>query len=447
MPKDSLKRRLKSITIPIFIEMVLVMMLGISDTLMLGHYSDNSVAAVGLDNQIIMLIFLIYQFFSVGTSVLCAQYTGAGLRKRLVQVVGIAIVVNLIIGLSISFILYTSAESMLHMMGLREELMSDGLVYLRLTGVFSFFQALSLTFSASLRSTEKAKYPMMVTAIGNIINIIGNYALIFGHFGFPRMGVEGAAIVTSFCRAISAILLCAIHFKVQIPRFPLHYFRPFPWQELKNLMSIGVPTMSEKISYCLTQVVIAFFINQISNEALAARTYCANIITFVYLFSLSVTQGGNVLIGQLVGKRKLQAAYILGNYYFRLAMVVTIVCSVLLALSGRAILDYFTDNEEIIAMGCWIFFIDCILEIGRVMNIFSTNTLAATGDTVYPVIIGVIFQWAIAVGVSYFVGIPIGLGLIGMWMAFALDENVRGIILMRRWHSGKWKTKGFVRRK
>ena len=445
MSEHSLKRQLKVLTVPVFIEIALVMMLGAVDTVMLSRYSDNSVAAVGLDNQLISLVFLVYQFFSMGAAILCAQYIGAGLRKRLVQVVGMALVVNLLVGLSVSALLFFYAEELLQLMGLRPELMGDGLVYLRLTGAFSFFQALSLTFSASLRSADKVVYPMVVTGIVNVVNMVGNYALIFGHWGCPQLGVEGAAIATAGSRAIATVLLAAIHFRVHIPRFPLSYFRPMPWHELKNLLHIGIPAMSENISYSLSQVAITFFINQISNEALAARTYCHNMIMFVYLFCVSITQGGDILVGHLVGQRRHQAAYVLGNYFFRWSMIITITGSVILALTGRYILEAFTDNTEIITMGVWVLFIDIFLEVGRTSNIFAGSTLRATGDAVYPFVIGVIFQWSVAVGVSYVIGIPLGFGLVGMWVGFALDENIRGVILLHRWKSGKWRTKGFVK--
>lgn len=444
MVNHSLKRQLKVLTIPVFIEIALVMLLGAVDTVMLSRYSDNSVAAVGLDNQLIMLVFLVYQFFSMGAAILCAQYIGAGLRKRLVQVVGMALVVNLMLGLTVSALLFFFAEDLLLLMGLRPELMDDGLVYLRLTGALSFFQALSLTFSASLRSADKVIYPMVVTGIVNVVNIFGNYALIFGHWGCPQLGVEGAAIATAASRGVSMLLLAIIHFKVHIPRFPLHYFRPMPWQELRNLLRIGIPAMSENISYSLSQIVVTFFINQISNEALAARTYCYNMIMFVYLFCVSITQGGDILVGHLVGQRRHQAAYILGNYFFRASMIVTLTGSILLAIMGKSILSAFTDNQEIITMGVWVLIIDVFLEIGRNSNIFAGSTLRATGDTVYPFVVGIIFQWTVAVGVSYVIGIPLGYGLVGMWIGFALDENIRGVILVRRWRSGKWRTKGFV---
>lgn len=440
----TLKQQLRKLTVPIFLDVALVMLLGVVDTAMLSRYSDDSVAAVGLDNQLMSLIFLVYQFISMGVAILCAQYIGARLQKRLVQVVGIALLLNLVIGLSVSAILYFNAGGILRFMGLREHLMSDGLVYLQITGALSFFQALALTFSASLRSADRALWPMLVTVFSNVLNIVGNYALIFGHWGCPALGVEGCAWATAISRAVAMLLLAIIHTRIHIPRFPLAWFRPFPWREFRNLLHIGIPAMSEELSYSLSQVTITYFINQISTEALAARTYCSNIIMFVYLFCTSVTQGGDILVGHLVGQCRNRAAYVLGNYFLRWSMIITLTGSAILAVTGRPIIGLFTSNAEIIQMGVWVFVIDWFLEIGRVRNIFACGTLRSTGDAIYPVIVGVIFQWSVAVGVSYLLGIPLGYGLIGMWIGFALDENLRGIILMRRWHSLRWAGKSFA---
>ena len=129
---------------------------------------------------------------------------------------------------------------------------------------------------------------------------------------------------------------------------------------------------------------------------------------------------------------------------FRVAITLTLIVATLLVFGGQFILGFLTDNEEIIRMGMWIFVIDWFLDIGRVKNIFACGTLRATGDAIYPVIVGVLSQWIIAVGVAWLVGIHLGFGLLGMWAAFCLDENLRGVILMRRWHSQKWRGKSFT---
>lgn len=440
----SLKAELKRLTLPIFMEIALVMLVGAVDTFMLSRWGDGAVAAVGMDNQLIGLIFLVYQFVSVGMSILCAQYFGAKERTRLTQIVGIALALNLLLGLVVSATLYFKTAVILSFMGLKGDVLADGITYLKITGALSFFQALGFTFSASLRAVGKVKGPMYVTILANIVNAIGNYALIFGHFGFPALGVAGAAYATAFSRVVSTVLMAAIHFKTHIARFPLELFVPFPWRELKNLVHIGIPAMSEELSYCLSQVVITYFINRLSVDALSARTYAMNVIMFVFLFCASVTQGGSIMIGHLVGKHRYSPAYVMGNYSLRLSMITTLSCSLLLALIGPVIFGFLTSNAEIIRMGTTILWIDVALEVGRVRNIFACGTLRAAGDVIYPVVVGVTFQWIVAVGIAYLLGIPFGLGLIGMWIGFALDENLRGIVLMRRWHSKNWMGKSFA---
>ena len=422
------------------------MMLGAVDTVMLSQYSDNSVAAVGVVNQLIMFAFLIFEVINIGTSVLCSQYLGARMHKNMVQVVGVSLILNLVFGLFVSAILHYGATSLLSMMGLRPELMEYGVSYMKdRVGAFAFFQAISLTISASLRSANKAVYPMMVTVVVNILNIIGNYSLIFGKFGMPALGVEGAAISTAFARGVSMVILFVILFRKHIPRFPLSYFRPFPFVELKNLLKIGVPSAGENMSYSFSQVVLTYFINMLGNEALATRTYVVNIVMFVYLFAIAMAQGGAICIGHLVGERKIHAAYLLGKYVMRISILVSLVLSCIWALMGHTLFSWLTDNPEIIRLGTIILFIDVILEVGRAINIYATNALRATGDVNYPFYVGFVVQWSVAVGCGFLFGIHWGWGLVGMWCAFVLDENLRGIIFVQRWNSLKWTKKGFVK--
>ncbi|KAB6602588.1 MATE family efflux transporter [Phocaeicola vulgatus] len=441
----SVRKNLARLAVPIFIETLLIMMLGAVDTVMLSQYSDNSVAAVGVVNQLIMFAFLIFEVINIGTSVLCSQYLGARMHKNMVQVVGVSLILNLVFGLFVSAILHYGATSLLSMMGLRPELMEYGVSYMKIVGAFAFFQAISLTISASLRSANKAVYPMMVTVVVNILNIIGNYSLIFGKFGMLALGVEGAAISTAFARGVSMVILFVILFRKHIPRFPLSYFCPFPFVELKNLLKIGVPSAGENMSYSFSQVVLTYFINMLGNEALATRTYVVNIVMFVYLFAIAMAQGGAICIGHLVGERKIHAAYLLGKYVMRISILVSLVLSCIWALMGHTLFSWLTDNPEIIRLGTIILFIDVILEVGRAINIYATNALRATGDVNYPFYVGFVVQWSVAVGCGFLFGIHWGWGLVGMWCAFVLDENLRGIIFVQRWNSLKWTKKGFVK--
>ena len=439
-----LSRQLASLAVPIFVETLLVMMLGAVDTFMLSRYSDNSVAAVGVVNQLMNLVFLLFEVISLGTSILCSQYIGAGRRDKVVQVVGISLLFNLVSGLMISACLYFFADDMLILMGLRTDLMSFGLPYMKIVGGFAFLQAISLSLSASLRSANKAKYPMYVSMVVNVLNIIGNYSLIFGKFGMPALGVEGAAISTSVCRGVSVIILMVVLFKKHIPSFPKEYFTPFPWIELKNLLKIGIPSAGEHFSYSLSQVVISYFINMISNQALAVRSYVVNIVMFTYIFALAISQGGAILIGQLVGKEKIHAAYAIGKRVMRLGATISVSLSLLTAIFGKHILGMLTSDPWIISTGAVILWIEVLLENGRALNFFGVNALRSAGDIYFPVIIGIIVMWGVQVVGSYILGISLGWGLIAMWAIFALDENIRGFIFLRRWNTFKWVGKSFT---
>ena len=443
--QENIRRRLFKLAAPIFIETLLIMMLGAVDVIMLSRHSDNSVAAVGVVNQIIVLTFLIFEVINLGTSVLYSQYLGAKMHKNVVQVVGVSLLMNLVVGVSVSLFLFGMNETILQWMGLTPELMKDGTDYMRIVGAFAFFQAISLTLSASLRSANKAIYPMMVTVVVNILNIIGNYTLIFGEFGFPEMGVEGAAISTAFSRGVSMVILFIILFRKHIRKFPLAYFRPFPFKELKNLLKVGLPSAGEQLSYSSSQVVITYFINVLGTEALAARTYSVNIIMFSFLFCIAIAQGGAICIGHLIGEKRPHAAFLLGKYVMKKSVLITVCLSLITALMGPFIFGWLTTNEQIIRMGVTILAIDVILEIGRPINIFATNALRAAGDVNYPFYLGLVVMWSVAVGCGYLFGVHWGWGLAGMWVAFLLDENIRGIVFVRRWYGMKWVKKSFVK--
>jgi Na+-driven multidrug efflux pump len=240
------------------------------------------------------------------------------------------------------------------------------------------------------------------------------------------------------------VLLFYLLFKKHIRSFPLKFFKPFPFGELKNLFKIGLPSAAEQISYSLSQVVVVYFINLISNEALTARTYCMNLVMFTYLLTFAVGQAGAIVIGHLIGGQKTRAAFILGKYGMKMAAFFSVSLSLLLAVSGKFVFPLLTSNADIIAMGLLVLWIDVPLELGRALNIFLVNSLRSTGDIYFPSIVGVVVMWIVSVGCSYLFGIHWGWGLAGMWFAYVLDENIRGFIFVRRWYSLKWARKGFA---
>lgn len=444
----NLRKDIRSLTLPIFIEMLLVTLMGATDTFMLSQYADDAVAAVGVANQLITFSFLIFQIINIGTSVLCSQYLGAGNRDKMEQVTAMALLLNIVSGIIVSFILSAGAPLLLGWMGLKADLMQYGLPYMQIAGAFAFFQALHLTVSASLRADNKAIYPMLVVMLVNVVNVIGNYALIFGNFGMPALGVEGAAIATNISRGVAAFSLFAILFTKHIPlgrlintfRAPLNELL----HEMHNLLRIGLPSAGENMSYNAQQVVLTYFINMIGNEALTTRMYVVNAVMFVYIFCICIAQGAGIVVGHLVGDHRYQASYKLGWYALRIAIITTMSLSVLFACMGENVLSLLTDNPEIIKLGCTILFIDIIVEIGKATNIYYTTVLRSVGDVNFPFYVGITIQWLVGVLFGWMFGLGFGWGLIGMWWALFLDEGIRGAIFVWRWHSKRWQERSFI---
>ena len=444
-PRKIVRKQLFNLASPIFIETLLIMFTGATDVFMLSRYSDETVAAGGVVNQLLNLVFILYGITTLGTSVLCSQYLGAKQKKNVAQVIGVSLLVNLIMGGLVSAGLWVFAAPSLKLMGLDDNLVGYGVSYMTLVGGFSFLQSLAMTLSAILRSHNKAYYPMFVTFLINIINVVGNYFLIFGNCGAPRLGITGAGISTVISRTVAVILLTYLLFRKVSPVPPLKYFKPFPWDKIKNLLLVGLPAAGEQVSYNLSQVVITYLSVMMGNAALTARTYAMSIVMFSYVFSIAIGNGAAIAIGHLVGADKGNAAFSLEKYSIRLALWVTVCVSILTALVGTDIFKLLSTNPEVIHLGAMVLYIDVVLEIGRAVNITSVDSLIAAGDVMYPFITGIIVMWLVATLLSYVLGIWWGWGLNGIWLAMALDENIRAVVFERRWKSRKWMSKGFTR--
>lgn len=445
-PRRAVRRQLFNLANPIFVETLLIMFMGATDVFMLSRYSDETVAAGGVVNQLLNLVFILYGITTLGTSVLCSQYLGARQKKNVAQVIGVSLLVNLLVGFVVSAGLFLAAAPSLRLMGLDETLVGYGVSYMKIVGGFSFLQALSMTVSAVLRSHDKAYYPMFVTLVINVLNVIGNYILIFGHFGAPRLGITGAGISTSFSRLVALGLLLYILFTkvAQVP--PLKYFKPFPWDKIKNLLIVGLPAAGEQVSYNLSQVLITYFSVLLGTAALTARTYAMSIVMFSYVFSIALGHGAAICVGHLVGGEKGNAAFSLEKYAVRLAIVITIFISFFTALIGTDIFKFLTADPQIIALGAAVLYVDILLEIGRAVNIVAVDSLIAAGDVMYPFWTGVVVMWLVATLGAYVLGVWWGWSLVGIWLAMALDELIRAAVFERRWKSRRWESKAFTRR-
>ncbi|PLR87381.1 MATE family efflux transporter [Bacillus sp. V33-4] len=438
------KMTLFALTWPIFIEILLHMLMGNADTLMLSQYSDDSVAAVGVSNQILSLVIVMFGFIATGTAILIAQNLGAKQLQTAKEIAAVSLGANLSFGLLLSIAVLIFSKPLLRIMDLPEELLDEANIYLVIVGGFSFVQAAIMTIGAIVRSYGFTKDVMYITIGMNILNVIGNYLFIFGPFGIPILGVEGVAISTVVSRIIGLIAAVIILFKRIPDSFPIHLLLKFPKIHMKNLLGIGIPSAGEHLSYNGSQIVITYFIAILGTEALTSKVYAQNIMMFIFLFSVAISQGTQILIGHMIGAKQYEEAYKRCLRSLKLAILMSFSGAVAVSFFSDSLMGVFTANSEIIKVGGSLLLLTIILEPGRSFNLVVINALRAAGDVKFPVYMGILSMWGVSVTLSYLLGIYFGLGLVGIWIAFIADEWLRGLLMLWRWKSRVWVKNSFV---
>lgn len=439
------KLSLFAVTWPIFIDSVLRMMLGTADVFMLSRISDQAAGAIGLANEIIAFRILMFGFVGIGTSVAVTQYLGAGKPETASRVSALAITMNLIFGLVVSAVIAGLGEQVMRLMHLDSALIGVANRYLMIIGAFLWVEAVSYAVSSIIRAHGYTRDVMYVTLGVNIVHVTGNYLLIFGHFGFPELGVTGAAISTVVCRMIGlAVLLVLLYRRVSSP-IRLKDYADFDKTRVKQVLSIGLPAAGEHLAWQSQYMMIMSFINIIGQTALSAHIYVYNVSAYFMALAMAIGMGTEIIVGHMVGAGELQAAYRRLLRSLRISLLLTFAVVVVAALFREGLIGLFTDSREIIAAGSAIFLLSIVLEPGRTFNLVVINSLRAAGDARFPVLMGVMSMWGVCVPLAYWLGIHWQMGLLGIWIAFAVDEWLRGILMLIRWRSRAWEKKALVR--
>ncbi len=431
---------LLAMTWPVFIELLLQMLVGNIDQIMLSHYNATAVAAVGNANQIMTTLILTFNVISLAATIMLSQYLGAGEREKADQIYTLAVCLNLAVSLVITLGLVLGADGLFQLMQLPMEARPEAKSYLLITAASLPCQALMLTFSAFLRAHAKMLVIMCSTGIINLINIVGNTAFIYGFGPMPQLGAAGAAISTSICRTAGMLMMMYAFFRA-IPgaRVSLKVLRPFPTGLLKRFLGIGLPAGGEGLSYNLSQSTSLVFVNLLGTFAVTTRMYANMFAQVCYMLISAVSQATAIVIGYCVGAKEFDLA---NREHWRVIKTftpITLVIAAVLALFAQPLFGLFSADPKVIALGQQVMIVEVFLELGRCFNIVMVRNLQAVGDVKFPVITGICSQWIVGVGVAWLLGIHFGLGLVGVWIAFALDENLRAVIFTIRWKRGKWR--------
>lgn len=430
---------------PMFMELLLNIFINNIDTLMLSHYSELAVGAVGNANQILFLLIIMFNIIATSTSVIVAQYLGAKQYSKMNMIYTLAMIVNLVFGITLSIALVVFKGSILSLLRVPTEMIADAETYINIVGGTMFLQACYNVMLQILRCNGHAKVGMYISVVINIINIIGNYIFLYGPLKYLNLGVAGVAIPTAISRTFALIASIVFFYHKKIGRIALKSIIPFPGKMLYEMVKIGLPSAGENLFYNMYQLVLLSFINSMGNDAVNAKVYCSSLMSFAMVFSNAAAMATQIIVGHLVGAGKTEAAYKRTFSTIKISLPITIGLSTLNCLLSPFTLRIFTSNQNIIHMGFYILLVDIVIEIGRCLNLTFVSSLKAAGDYMFPLYIGMLTMWGFGIPVGYSMGVLLGIGVHGVFIGTATDEFLRGLVVMNRWRKKKWIGKAIIK--
>lgn len=430
---------------PIFVETALFMLLGFVDVFVLSRYDDLAASSVNTANQALSIVTIVFTVVSGASAVLISQYLGAEMRQAASRIAAMSVSFHLFAGIFISAVLTLWGRQILSFIGAKGKILEFSSQYLSIVGGFIFLQALLSAMSVIIRNHGMTRISMYVTVGMNIVNTILDVVFVLGLFKMPRMGVLGVAYATTFSRIAGTVVLAAVLFKkVEKPSI-FRLLRPFPKKDALDILKIGVPSAAETFLYNLSQLVItSIVLNYLTETELVTKTYVQNITMFFYIFSVAIGQASQILTGHLVGAGKLEEAYRQCFRSYRNAVWITFTVCLAGLLFRRTLLGIFTKDAQVIRLGAHVLLMDVLLELGRTTNLVVIACLRGAGDVYFPTGCAIFSMWLISVFGSYVFAVLCQMGIYGLWTALAADECVRGILMLWRWKSGKWRGKSFV---
>lgn len=437
--KMNTNRNLFFMSLPIFVELLLQLLVGNIDQIMVSRVSQQSVASIVNANQIMNLVIIVLSMAATATTVILSQYLGADDKVNSSRTCMVSLLMIGVVGILSTVLVFVGYRPIYKAIRVPDEIFDEASLYLLIVGAFITVQGLYLTFSAIIRAFAMMKEVMIVSIVMNVLNIIGNAILINGWFGMPRLGAVGAAISTDISKLVGLGLMILLFMKRTNVKLGMRFLKPFPTQIMKNLCFLAIPSGVESFSYNMSQMCILGIVNSFGTMVTVTKGYCSIFANLAYVYAMAIASATQIVLGYLIGAKKIDLIQKRVNATMKVALAACVGLAILLFLCSNYAFLIFTDNPEIIALGRRILFIEIFLEIGRAVNIVMTKCLIAVGDAVTPTAVGVIFQWGVAFVGAWVFGIIFGWGLEGVWVAMAIDECLRGLIFAVHFKKERWK--------
>jgi putative MATE family efflux protein len=431
------------LSLPLILEVTFVIVVTNLVVWMLSVYDDSVAGAISIAGQINNMIFLFFAIVSMGGGILLAQSVGAKSNHRRQEIFSVALFFAFlfaVVGTLIYILFYRDIFSFYQ---LEPQVQAYAEQYGLILAPLFVVNAIFLVLNQTLYAHGKTMQAFIALMFCDTSILLASYALIFGVplLGIPSLGVIGAAGAIAIGRLIYFSGLTYFIRKDLKLKFHFPKTNPFKLKITKILFKVGAPATFENISYTLFMILMTRFIAGYGTEAIVAKAYFDSLAMFTYFIMAALANASAIRVGQLVGAGEFVEAESTIKFSLRVAYIATIVPSLTLALLISVIGRLFTDNPIILSMMMGVAVADVFLEIGRVMNVVVNRAIKASGDARYPLISIIIIQWVIILPLAIVFGNVLALGLVGIWIALAIDEMIRGANLYLRWKSKRWQAK------
>jgi putative efflux protein, MATE family len=415
------------------------------DTYMVSKLGKPAVAAVGVTNQPKFFVFSVFFSINAAISALVARRVGEKKKEDAngLFMTGLYFVILACITLSILCVVF--ARPFMTLCGASELTIDEAVKYFRIVMGGSIFNLASLYINAAQRGSGNTRIAMTTNVTSNVVNVIMNYLLIEGHFGFPALGVSGAAIATVLGTVVSFIMsILSINRKdsyVQISFIRKNKIRPKK-QYVKELTPITSTILGENLFMRFGFMITSAMTARVGVNPYSAHLVGMNLMNVGFAFGDGLRSAMVALVGRSLGEKKPDKAKKYVASAERFGMILSLTCAVLLIFFGKKFFNlYFPGDQEMLGYGFTIsLFIAAIMPV-QISRIIFNGTLQGAGDVKYTLIASTIGVTVIQPIVLATLMYGFNMKLSGVWISILVSQVAQFILFTLRYFSGKWEKK------
>lgn len=433
LSKNTIQDVLK-LALPAVGEMTLYMMIWVFDTMMVGKYGGNlAVSSVGLSSEIIYTFsnILIACGISIGITSLVARNIGAKEYKMAEEYATLGFLVSLILSIILSLIFMIFAPNIFILVGAEENVVSLGSSFMRIASIGVAFNMSMNALNATLRGSGNTKIPLFASIIINIINITLDYLLIFGKFGFPELGVKGAAIATATAQIIGFSFIAFYMIKHSKIKIRLKYIKDFDSSMLKGLFKLSIPSAMQEGAFSISRLLGAFFIVGLGTISFAANQITTTIESISFMPGWGFAVAATALVGHKVGEKDYKKAK---EYAFTSIFLGTLVmsfCAILFLIIPNTLINIFitSSESEVIKLGTYCLMIAAIEQPFMGISMIVGGILKGSGDTKTPFKVSLLTSWGIRMPLMIIIIFILKLSVVYVWVITSIQWIFDGLII------------------